>query len=59
VAELYSHFRNHSEDLPVSFRNADGSQGSEQVVCDYVAGMTDQYALQEFQRLFVPRMWSL
>jgi dGTP triphosphohydrolase len=28
------------------------------VVCDYVSGMTDRYAMQAFEALFVPRIWS-
>lgn len=27
-------------------------------ICDYIAGMTDQYAIMIFQRLFVPRTWD-
>ena len=30
----------------------------EDVVCDYISGMTDQYAIQKFQEYFVPRSWS-
>jgi len=28
--------------------------GRERVVCDYIAGMTDRYALDEYKRLFDP-----
>ncbi len=28
-------------------------------VCDYVAGMTDRYALKKFEDLFLPRPWML
>jgi dGTPase len=30
----------------------------EDVVCDYISGMTDQYAIQKFQEYFVPKSWS-
>ena len=30
------------------------SEGSERAVCDYIAGMTDREALQEYRRLFHP-----
>ena len=59
VAELYGYFCAHPDDLPPSFWPVDDADGAQQGVCDYVAGMTDQYALQAFQGLFVPRMWSL
>ena len=29
----------------------------EQVVCDYIAGMTDRYALRIFCELFIPKGW--
>ena len=27
------------------------------VVCDYLSGMTDQYAVQKYKELFVPSGW--
>lgn len=29
----------------------------ERSVCDYIAGMTDQYAITKFQEFFVPAAW--
>jgi dGTPase len=58
VTQLYEHFLRHPEAIPPSFR-LDDDAGPEQTVCDYIAGMTDQFALQTFDSVFVPRMWSL
>ncbi len=33
-------------------RAADGAEGLHRAVCDYLAGMTDRYAIQEYRRLF-------
>ena len=30
----------------------------ERVVCDYIAGMTDQYSVRKFEELFVPSFWK-
>ena len=30
----------------------------EQVVCDYIAGMSDQYSISKFQEIFVPKAWK-
>ena len=30
----------------------------ERVVCDYIAGMTDQFAIRKFEELFVPIAWK-
>ena len=40
--------------VPEAGDNADENESVERVVCDYVAGMTDRYALQEYQKLFDP-----
>jgi dGTPase len=33
-------------------------QKPERVVCDYIAGMTDQYSVRKFEELFVPDFWK-
>ena len=40
--------------LPPSFRSRIEVHGLERVVCDYIAGMTDRFAMDEFNRLFEP-----
>ena len=30
----------------------------ERVICDYIAGMTDQYAVNQYEALFIPKFWS-
>jgi dGTPase len=40
--------------LPERYARRIGSEGRERVVCDYLAGMTDRYAQDEYQRLFQP-----
>ena len=40
--------------LPPSFRSRIDLHGLERVVCDYIAGMTDRFAMDEFNRLFEP-----
>ncbi|MBQ3181773.1 MAG: hypothetical protein IJB50_03350, partial [Clostridia bacterium] len=29
----------------------------EQSVCDYIAGMTDNYAIYKFNEIFIPKKW--
>ena len=31
----------------------------ERVVCDYIAGMTDQYSMHKYEELFVPKAWAV
>ncbi len=44
--------------LPQTVKIAIKQYGKEQAVCDYIAGMSDGYALREYERLFVPRSWQ-
>ena len=35
------------------------NETKEQVVCDYIAGMSDVYAIDKFEELFVPKAWKV
>jgi len=43
--------------LPGEFRRRIDEDGIERVVCDYIAGMTDRYAINIFSTIFVPARW--
>lgn len=45
--------------LPEFYISMLDSEGVERVVCDYVAGMTDGYAVGKFNELYVPKIWKL
>lgn len=51
---LFESYLQHPTLLPSSHRANYAQQGRERVVCDYIAGMTDRYALDEYKRLFEP-----
>lgn len=56
---LYTHFVKHPEDLPPDLLriNQQREEPTERAVVDYIAGMTDRYAIQRFKELYVPRTW--
>ncbi len=60
VQRLYAYYCQHIDELPAEYHFLIGSLGEkpERVVCDYIAGMTDQYAIQKFTDLFVPASWQ-
>lgn len=45
--------------LPDFYRSLLDKESLERVVCDYVAGMTDGYAVTKFNELYVPKIWKL
>lgn len=58
VKALFTHYLANPIELPPDERPSDASQ-IVQAVVDYVAGMTDRFAIREFERLFVPKKWLL
>ena len=54
LTELYKHFIKHFDHLPRAFREREEKWGRQQIVVDYVAGLTDSYAVQLFSEIFVP-----
>ena len=60
VEHLYSYYVEHIEQLPNEFlRMIENGEKKEQVICDYIAGMTDNYAIKTFQEIFVPESWKI
>jgi len=51
---LFENYLQNPTLLPSSYQAKYGQYGRERVVCDYIAGMTDRYALDEYKRLFEP-----
>ncbi len=54
VNALFDAYMEDSEQLPDQFKNRIEKDGLERAICDYIAGMTDRYAQDEYARLFLP-----
>ena len=59
IQELYKYYLSHPDKLPEDFRPQLDMEGLPRVVCDYVAGMTDKYAVYKFEEIFVPTGWAI
>ena len=59
VGELYCYFKHHTEKIPADLQNIAKEEGADRAVCDYIAGMTDHFAVQIFQDIFIPKAWSI
>ena len=55
---LYRHFVEHSNLLADEYREIADREGIERAVCDFIAGMSDRYAVNVFEGIFVPRSWG-
>ena len=59
MATLFETFMQYPEKLPETSLKRMEQFGKEQTVCDYIAGMTDNYAVDKFTELFVPTGWHI
>lgn len=57
VAELYKLFCDRPDLLPAEYRADPRTEGVPRRVADYIAGMSDSFAIRCFDDLFVPKMW--
>lgn len=54
IEKLYRYFLSHTEKLPDEYKHLLCDWKPEVVVCDYIAGMTDNYCVNLFNELFMP-----
>jgi dGTPase len=57
VRTLFTHFLEHPDEVPEEYHRAPGDLPTR--VADYIAGMTDRFALRTYERLFLPQGWLL
>ncbi|TMK65000.1 MAG: deoxyguanosinetriphosphate triphosphohydrolase [Actinobacteria bacterium] len=57
VRSLFAHYLDHPEQVPEEYHRAPGDLPTR--VADYIAGMTDRYALRVYEQLFLPQSWLL
>jgi dGTPase len=59
IKQLFLHFTEKADSLPSEYINMiERGEDKERVVCDYVAGMTDRYAINKFYKIFIPSSWK-
>ena len=61
LQSLFEHYMENPEEMPADYfsRAQGGAEDRERSVCDYISGMTDQYAIEKFQELYIPKSWSV
>ena len=55
---LFTHFEAHPEQLPAEYHPIAEQEGASRAAADYIASMTDNYALEIYGSLFIPRGWT-
>ena len=59
VEDLYSYYETHMEKMPEQYlKQLQKGEMPEIAVCDYIAGMTDNFAVKKFEEIFIPQSWK-
>ena len=59
LAQLFHYYLEHLDKLPDDFYAVAQAEGPERAVCDYIAGMTDKFAVEQYQDAFIPKAWTV
>lgn len=60
LLDLFEYYVKHLEKLPEQYLDKikKEEEEPERIICDYIAGMTDQYAIAKFKEFFIPNSWK-
>ncbi len=57
---LFAYYMEHVDELAqTQITMLEEGEARDRVVCDYIAGMTDQFAVAKFNEIFVPKQWQV
>lgn len=56
---LFAYYKQAPDQLPADFQSIRAEEGVDRAVCDYIAGMTDPFAVERFKELFIPMGWTV
>lgn len=59
IARLFEHYQKKPDELPPDYQDIRLREGVDRAACDYIAGMTDNYAVEKYCEAFVPLAWSV
>jgi dGTPase len=57
LIKLFEYYVKSPEKMPEQYRRNCDSEGVERCVCDFISGMTDRYAIETYNDIFVPKVW--
>ena len=60
LKKLYVYYTENPEEMSEEYRLLmKRGESKAQVVCDYLSGMTDQYSMAKFRKIFIPKFWEV
>ncbi len=58
VARLFEYYTKNTDSFSGEYRNICEKEGPQRAACDYIAGMTDRFAMHVYSELFIPKAWQ-
>lgn len=58
ISGLYRYYRENIGKMPPQIRETAEAEGPDYAVCDYIAGMSDRFALYAFENIYIPKSWN-
>ncbi len=59
LRRLFEYYSKNPQKLPADFIPQLDFDGMDRIVCDYIAGMTDKYAIYKYSEVFIPTAWQV
>ncbi len=59
IKHLFEHYYANPEQLPDEYTETRRTEGDERAIVDYIAGMSDRYAVDIFKQLSIPLSWEI
>lgn len=59
ICHMFEYYCKHNDKLPCEYQDILVREGVERAVTDYIAGMSDAYAVEKFEELFIPMRWMI
>lgn len=59
IRQLFDYYGKNADELPGEYQDIRYREGETRAVCDYIAGMTDKYAVDCYAKAFIPMAWTV
>ena len=59
IEGLFTYFMSNPHKMPAEYSVIANEEGIERAVTDYIAGMTDHYAMITYENIYVPKSWGI
>ena len=58
IKGIFEYYTENPGAMPLNMQEIAWKEGVERAVCDYIAGMSDRFAIYTFNNIYVPRSWN-